>query len=204
MNLFLKTIITSSLLLGSSFLFAQTTESIFLDRLHTFNADVISIQSDFEQTRSLAIMEEPLISTGKFYYKKPGLMKWDQQLPTPYYFIINGDNVIRFDGKERKVMSSNSPQIVHFKNFILGTIDGSMFESDDYAALFTRSGNLIKIELLPQKKSLARKIDRIELEFGYKKMMLKKLVITEVGGDKMSIVFTNQQVNTIENNTLFN
>ncbi len=204
MNFIFKAIITGILVLGSSRLHAQSTKLIFLERLQTFNLTTISIQSDFEQTRSLAIMEEPLISSGKFYYKKPDLMKWDQQLPTPYYFIINGTKAIRFDGNKRKVMSSNSPQIAHFKNFIMGTIDGSMLKSDDYATLFTRNGNLIRVELLPQQKTMAKKIEKIELLFEYDKMMLQQLIITEVGGDIMDIIFTNQQLNVIENNTIFN
>jgi len=185
-------------------LLAQTTESIFLERLHTFNLTTTSIQSDFVQTRTLEILDEPLISSGIFYYKKPGLMKWNQELPSPYYFIINGSNVIRFDGKERKVMSSNSPQIAHFKDFILGTIDGSMFESDKYSTSFIKNDNLVRIVLIPQQKSMAKRLEKIELVFEYDKMMLKELVIAEVGGDKTEIIFSNQQINTIKNNAIFN
>jgi len=196
--------VISFLVLSSVGIRAQTIESLFLERLHAFNATTTSIQSDFVQTRRLAIMEEPLISKGKFYYKKPGLMKWDQQLPTPYYFIINGNKVIRFNGKERKVMSSSSPQIAHFKDFILGTIDGSMFESNKYSSLFIKNNNFIRVELLPLQKTMAKRLEKIELVFVYKSMVLKELIITEVGGDKMEIVFSNWQINTIENNTIFN
>ncbi len=190
-------------MLVASSVFAQTTASVFLKKMQDVNASTQSINSDFVQTRRLSIMNNPLISSGKFYYKKPGLMKWDQQLPTPYYFIINGNKVIRFDGKERKVMPSNSPQISHFKDFILGTINGSMFTSKKYDAIFKKNNNLITVELVPLQKSMLKRIEKIAMTFDFETAVLRALTITEVGGDKMEVVFTNHQINTIIDNAIF-
>ena len=138
---------------------AQDIKEDFLQRLNTSNDTVTSIQSNFVQTRTLSIMEEPLISSGEFTYKKPELMKWDQQLPTPYYFILNGVNVIRFDGEKRKKIAANSPQVSYFKDFILGTVNGSMFESEQFLSTFTKMGDKVKIVLIPQQKAMLKRIE---------------------------------------------
>ena len=183
---------------------AQDIKKDFLQRMESFNAAINSIESDFVQERSLSIMEDVLVSTGRFYYKKPGLMKWDQLQPSEYYFIVNGNKVIRFDGKKRKEIPANSPQVSHFKDFILGTVNGTMFESDQFLSTFSMVDDEVTIILLPQQREMKKRIDKIQLTFSYDKMLLNELVIFENGGDKTSIYFSNQKSNTITDNSIFN
>jgi len=182
----------------------QSIKEDFLQRFYASNDTITSIQSDFVQIRTLSIMEEPLVSSGQFTYKKPELMKWDQQFPTPYYFILNGANVIRFDGEKRKKIAANSPQVSYFKDFILGTVSGSMFESEQFLSTFTKKGDKIKIVLVPQQKTMLKRIGKIELVFGYGKMVLLELTLVEAEGDKMAVHFSNQKFNTITSNAIFN
>lgn len=189
--------------LSSPSLSAQSIEQLFLKKLQETNNSTQSIQSDFVQTHRLAIMEGPLISSGTFYYKKPGLMKWDQLLPTPYYFIINGEKIIKFDGKKKKEMSSNSPQFSYLKEFILGTINGDMFTSEKFDATYKKDNGLVLISLRPLQKVMLKRIEKINMVFEFDTATLKELMITEVGGDEMEIVFSKNQVNTITDNTIF-
>jgi len=176
----------------------------FLKKYSEANKNINSIKSNFTQEHHLEIMEEPIVSTGVFYYKKPGLMKWDQLAPTPYYFIVNGDKVIKFDGKKRKELSVNSPQVSYFKNFIMGTVDGSLFESTQFESTFTKSGNQIHVLLNPLEKQLKKRIEKIELTFNESELTLLGLTIFEAGGDKMIIAFSKQKFNTITDNAIFN
>jgi len=203
MKLYRTTFLLITFLALSVMSSAQRIQKDFLQKLHNSNDTITSIQSDFVQTRTLSIMEEPLVSSGKFSYKKPGLMKWDQQHPTLYYFILNGTSVIRFDGEKRKKMAANSPQVSHFKDFILGTVSGSMLESDQFLSTFTKKGDQVKIVLIPQQKAMLKRIGKIELVFGYEKMILLELKLIEAEGDEMTIRFSNQKYNAITSNVLF-
>lgn len=176
----------------------------FLKNYNKVNAKIESIESDFTQEYHLEIMEEPIVSTGKFYYKKVGLMKWDQLTPTPYYFIVNGNKVVKFDGKKRKELSINNPQVSYFKNFIMGTVDGTLFESKQFESEFYKLDNRIKVILTPTERQLKKRIERIELLFNKKELSLNGLTIIESGGDKMIIAFSNQAFNTITDNAIFN
>lgn len=175
----------------------------FLARYKDVNAKMTSISSDFVQYRHMAIMKEPIKSSGKFYYKKAGLMKWDQHTPSPYYFIVNGDKVIRFDGTKRKELSVNNPQVSYFKNFIMGTVDGTLFESTQFISEFTKTEQYVKVVLTPLEKQMKKRMNAIELLFNTEDLSLKGLTILESGGDKMIIEFSNQEFNTINDSSIF-
>jgi len=183
---------------------AQDFKDEFIARMKSSNDQINSIASDFVQERSLSIMEDVLVSSGEFFYKKPGLMKWDQQQPSKYYFILNGDKVIRFDGKKRKVVPANSPQVTHFKEFIIGAVSGSIFENKLYNTEINKVGNRAMVVLIPQQKAMSKRIKKIHLEFDYEKMILLNLILFETDGDKTAIRFTNQKINTITDLTIFN
>jgi len=183
---------------------AQDIKEDFLQRMNEVNAKNTSIESDFVQKRTLSIMDEVLISSGKFLYKKPGFMKWDQLLPSQYYFILNGDRVIRFDGEKRKTISASSPQVSYFKDFILGTVNGSMFESKQFISTFSKVNDEVRVVLLPQQKEMKKRIESIQLVFSYDKMVLIELIIMEKDGDKTAIYFSNQKFNTISDSSIFN
>lgn len=175
----------------------------FLAKYKEANAKMTSIASDFVQYRHMTIMKEPIKSSGQFYYKKAGLMKWDQLTPSPYYFIVNGDKVIRFDGTKRKELSANNPQVSYFKNFIMGTVDGSLFDSKQFKSEFTKTEENVKVVLFPLEKQMKKRIDAIELLFNPGDLSLHGLTIFEKGGDKMIIEFSNQEFNTIYDSAIF-
>ncbi len=202
--LYIKMLSLIALIISMSSVSAQNIKQEFLQRFEMKNKNIVSIQSEFIQKRTLSIMDEALVSSGKFYYKKPGLIKWDQELPTPYYFILNGEKVIKYDGKKRQVINANSPQVSYFKDFILGTVNGSMLKSEQFTSSFTKEDNEVIVILIPQHKSLKKRIEKIQLIFEYEKMILMELVILEKDGDETAIFFSNQQFNTISNNVLFN
>ncbi len=202
--LYIKMLSLIALIISMSSVSAQNIKQEFLQRFEMKNKNIVSIQSEFIQKRTLSIMDEALVSSGKFYYKKPGLIKWDQELPTPYYFILNGGKVIKYDGKKRQVINANSPQVSYFKDFILGTVNGSMLKSEQFTSSFTKEDNEVIVILIPQHKSLKKRIEKIQLIFEYEKMILMELVILEKDGDETAIFFSNQQFNTISNNVLFN
>jgi outer membrane lipoprotein-sorting protein len=183
---------------------AQDVKQEFLQRMRATNEETSSIHSNYVQKRTLSIMEDVLISSGEFFYKKPGLMKWDQQQPTAYYFILNGSKVIRFDGQKRKTIPATSPQVAHFKDFIIGTVNGSMFESEQFLSTFTKTGNEVVVILIPEQKAMKKRIDKIQLVFEYDKMILLELVIMEKGDDMTAIYFSNQKFNAITDNAIFN
>jgi len=202
--LFILTVLGSlTMVFGFNYGTNTSIQIEFLKKFKEANKEMKSIQSDFTQKHFMQIMEEPIVSTGVFYYRKPDLMKWDQRTPSPYYFIVTGNKVVKFDGKKRKELSANNPQVSYFKNFIMGTVDGSLFESKQFDAMYEKSGGFYHVTLSPKEKNMKKRIENILLDFNETSLALVQLELVEAGGDRMVISFTDQQFNSIIDNSVF-
>ena len=63
-----------------------------------------SISSDFVQKKVLSIMEEEIVSKGKFLFKKENSIRWEYKEPFVYLIIIN-DGEILSKMRTRKISS---------------------------------------------------------------------------------------------------
>ena len=188
----------------SSFLQAQDSiREEFLKKIEVSTTTTQSISSDFEQIQELSILTEKQTSSGKFYFKNPGKMKWEQIEPSPYYFIFNEDAVIKFDGKVREQLPAGSPQVLGFKKFILGTVNGSIFKDNSFESSFSKEGNIVRVDMLPLKKMLKRRFDKVSFTFDFERMVLLELVFFENGGDKRTTRFFNHKIDVLEDDSLF-
>lgn len=188
------------------FAFANAQDSIktdFLNKVNLFYDQLQTLTSNFEQVKTISIVTEDLVATGVFYYQKPGLIKWDQKEPDTYYFLINENEIIRFNGHKRQKLSPASPQAIIFKDFIMGTVDGSIFNDNRFLSSFSKVDNVIVVNLIPKEKTMKKRIEKVILRFNYNTIFLNTLMIEEIGGDKTVINFFNQQINTDLDKTTF-
>jgi outer membrane lipoprotein-sorting protein len=174
-----------------------------MDRINGFYDQLQTLKSNFEQVKTISILSEDLVATGVFYYQKPGLIKWDQKEPDAYYFLINENEIIRFNGNKRQKLSPSSPRAIIFKDFIMGTVDGSIFNDKRFLSSFSKVDNVIVVELVPKEKSIKKRIGKIILYFDYTTIYLKTLMIEENDGDNTVINFFGQQINTDLDKTTF-
>jgi len=183
---------------------AQAQDNIqkeFIDKI--ISKDVSSIYSDFEQIQELSVLSESQVSSGKFYFINPDKMKWEQIKPSPYHLTFNGNNVYKYDGGEKQKLPLGSPQVAGFRKFIMGTMDGSIFSDKNFTNTFTQNDDIVSIEMIPQKKMLKSRFDKITLSFDFEKMVLLELMFYEKGGDTRLIRFFNHKINTIKDTSIF-
>lgn len=177
--------------------------SDFIAQIQEANTSVLSIESDFVQIQRFSFLDEVIESTGNFYFKKPNAMKWEQETPEPYAFVLNDRNAYSYDGVEKKSMPANSPQLLGFRKFIMGTIDGSVFAGDDFETTIVQVSGQIKVEMLPKKKVLKRIFVKIEMTFDQSTLDLMILKFYESEEDTRLISFSNHQKNTLTDYSIF-
>jgi outer membrane lipoprotein-sorting protein len=165
------------------------------------NAKIRSITCDFKQVHDISVFPEPQLSSGKFYYRYPEKIKWEQLLPSKNYFVFNGNDVFISDGT--KVEKANNPQTLGFRKFFIGMMDGSIFTSDEFESTFTKVGNSILVELSPQKKIVKSQLEKISFSFDADTLLLKEFTFYEVGGDKRTATLFNHQINTLVDDGAF-
>ena len=76
-------------------------------------------------------------------------------------------------------------------------------KDEKFSITYLLKDEVVLIELRPLQKIMLKRIEKINMVFEFENASLNELMITEVGGDEMEIVFSHHQVNTITGNTIF-
>ena len=64
-----------------------------LKTIEAAQAETRTISARFTQTKHLSLLDEPLIATGRFLFKRPDRMRLDIQSPRPATILINGRDI---------------------------------------------------------------------------------------------------------------
>lgn len=174
---------------------AQNRDADFADQLQAHYKTAKSISAHFVHRKQSLLFDTPLVSEGLFYYENPDKIRWEQQKPSAGYFVINGDEAIQFDGETVKKSSGLNMQMSIFRQFILSTVDGSILDDASFEKTFLSKGGKMIITLLPTDKRMAKRLQRIELTFDERTLLLDQLKMYESQTEFSDIKFTDQKVN---------
>jgi outer membrane lipoprotein-sorting protein len=70
---------------------AGEREGALLDRLQQLSAGSETLASDFTQEKYLAVFQDKMVSSGRFYFKKPDALRWELTRPVATGFVLQGD-----------------------------------------------------------------------------------------------------------------
>ena len=73
----------------------------------------MSLEADFVQTKQVALMNEPQVSTGHMIYHAPDYMQWAYQTPQAMVWEVNGSS------------SNVHPQVQRLLRMIMASIAGN-------------------------------------------------------------------------------
>jgi len=183
--------------------FGQQGDAAFVKKLQDHYKTVKSITANFTQRKQSMLFDEPLLSKGLFYYQSPDKIRWEQQEPTATYLVINKDEIIQFDGESIKKSTGLTMQMSIFRQFILGTVDGSILKDEAFKKSFSSKNGKMFITLVPVDKRMAKRLHKVELMFDEKTMVLDHLKMFENSADFTEINFTEQQLNTTVPSSIF-
>lgn len=124
-------------------------------------AVIVSLEADFVQTKSSAMLNEPQVSTGHMSYRAPDYMQWAYTSPQPLVWEIDGEQ------------SNVNPQIQRLLRMILSSVAGN--NTDDP-------------QLQRESKRLFRSVDIQMDESGE---VAKRVELVEKNGDTTVIEFSN-------------
>ncbi|MDR2735162.1 MAG: outer membrane lipoprotein carrier protein LolA [Spirochaetota bacterium] len=154
-------------------------------------ASIKTVSSDFTMHKYLAIAVQPLVSTGRLYFEKPGFLRWEYTSPFPSGVILNGKKAYSWKGtggaKEVKDISSQpfaKAMAAHLYMFV----SMNMTEITAHYTLKEREGGLI---LVPRDQSVKQTISGIDISFNAARNNVTKVEMYERSGDKTVIVFTS-------------
>lgn len=155
-----------------------------------------SISSNFIQEKHLTMMEEVLVSNGRFLFKKENKVKWEYLDPIVYAIIINQNYfTINNDGKISEFDTKSNKLFREINNMIVMAIQGDFVDNPDFSAQFYQDEKRYLAILVPQNELLGDILTQIEIYFQKENTAVDEVIFVEPGDDFTKIVFKNRKAN---------
>jgi outer membrane lipoprotein-sorting protein len=159
-------------------------------------AQTQSLSSDFIQEKHLTMMEEVLVSKGRFLFKKENNIRWEYYSPINYTILINNQKfVIDNDGKISFFDTETNKLFKEINNMILMAIQGNFVDDLNFNAIFYENKNQYLAILKPQDELLKNIMETIQIFFSKEDMSVTKINFIEPEEDFTLIKFTNRKQN---------
>jgi len=111
-------------------------------KVQAFYERTRDLEASFTQTYLYAGLGRKLTSTGTLKVKKPGLMRWDYQSPTPKVVAVTGRKLVQYEPEERQAYVDeqfDATAMTAAVGFLLGTGDLAR----DFSASLGEGGTLV-------------------------------------------------------------
>lgn len=166
--------------------------------------DTTSLRARFVQTKHLSLLDEPLVSTGRFYFARPDRMRLDIEQPQPATVLINGRDISipGLQAQEKQAMA-NSPMASMFAEL------GSLFAGSPAALQkhFTVSaapvGDAVELTLVPTAPAWQKLYKTIVLRFGGAPLVIRSMRLDDSLGDRLEIEMRDVERNPTLPDSLF-
>jgi outer membrane lipoprotein-sorting protein len=164
-----------------------------------------SIQADFIQEKSLTMLSEKIISTGKFRFRKKDKLRMEYLQPYTYLLILNGGKIYVKDGqRENKISAGSNPVFQQVNRILIDCVSGNMLDNPDFQSrIFENTGSWL-IEFKPLVRNLKELYKNINIVLDKKDFTASAIGMYEASGDKTIIRFQNKELNAQIPESVFN
>ena len=182
---------------------AQTRD--FEARLAREAQTIQSIESDFTQVKYLDILDEKVISKGKFYYQKSNKICMDYAQPINYLIVINGSRLkIVADGKKSIMNLSSNKMMNQMQDMITACMVGDLTKmSADYKLEYFENTSYYLVKITPVNKAIQAYVSGIEIYLDKKDMSVHKLRLSETATNYTEYEFYNKRFNALKDESKF-
>ncbi len=160
-------------------------------------ASVKTMQCDFEQTKSLKMLGDKMVSKGIMLCSQPDKLRWEYVSPYSYTFILNANKVTIVKGERTDVIDVNTNKMFReIARIMMDSVLGKcLTDSKNFKISVTADGDDYLASLVPQKKSMRQMFARIVLRYDRKQAMVTGVELFENNGDTTTIRLYNIKKN---------
>lgn len=167
------------------------------------------LQASFTQKTKIEGFSTPVTSTGRFYIKKPGRLRWDYIEPATEEIYVNKDDVKMYVPEHKQVLVGKLTYMAA-SQAPLQLLQGvaKLDEEFDIAPTANKergAGGIPLLSLTPKegRAEPERAIQRIVIEVQPKTYFLKTIALHEVSGNIATFEFAELKPNSGLNDDLF-
>lgn len=166
-------------------------------------ASLKSLQAAFEQTYYPMSMTKPLREKGKFYFRKPGLMRWEYADPEEKIYIYRDGVFLSYFPEEKQLIRSTLSK-ERYESEILGLLSGAIRVEDRYDIepnpFPTDVKAVHQLKLTPKDEG---EYSHILLEIDGKTWLLRRAVFLDWAGNKQEFFFSRVKADAVLSPELF-
>jgi outer membrane lipoprotein-sorting protein len=167
-----------------------------IGQINQASAKTNTITADFSQEKEMSFMEEKVISSGKFYFRKDKQLRWEYTEPFEFAIILNGDRIRIIDeGKSKDFEAGSNRMFLEISDVMTGMVNGSLLSSSKFTATWSEAAGYYKAELIPNGTAMKDFLMRIELKVSKQDFTVEELKMFEQSGDYTRITFRNKKLN---------
>jgi len=175
-----------------------------LQAIATAQQGTRTVSAEFVQVKHVTLLDEPLVSTGHFLFKRPDRIVLQVETPLAATVVIKGRDVHipNLPERDRQAMAM-APVATMFTQ--LGAIfTGSVQGLEDGFEVTARPDNTgIDVTLRPRQAAWQRMYRSIELRFAGPDLTTQQIRLEDALGDHLEITMRNVQRNIDVPDTLF-
>lgn len=163
-----------------------------------------TISARFVQVKHVSLLDEPLTSRGRFFFRRPDRIRLEIEEPVRTAIVIDGAEIHIPDlpESERKAMSM-APMAAMFTQLGALFTGSTAALEDGFEVKATGAGDGIDVVLLPRLESWRRLFRRIELRFAGAPLMTREVRLEDAFGDRLEVKMEDVERNPDLPETLF-
>ena len=165
-----------------------------VDRVQAFYEKSADFQASFRQEYTYKAFKRVQKSSGQVTFKKPGLMRWEYEKPSPKTFVLAGDKVYALDPEAMTLTKASigTNQLSASVTFLWG--QGKL--ADEFAIAAPPCDKCLGalLELTP--KLADPRFQRIRLEVDPKTAQVVRSTVVDPDGSENAITFLDVKTNT--------
>lgn len=176
-----------------------------IEQASLFSQKTRSITSDFTQEKEMSFLEEKVTSTGKFYFQKENLLRWEYLKPFQYVIILNNNRIRIIDEGEVKDYDAGSNRMfVEISGVMSGLVNGTLLQSDKFGQTWYEAAGYYRVILVPRETMMKDYLTKIVLKLSKQDFSVDELKMFEKSGDYTLITFRNKKMNETITADIFN
>jgi outer membrane lipoprotein-sorting protein len=136
-----------------------------IDQLMQAMQEIRSDHASFTERKSIAMLEEPVDSSGELFYTAPDRMEKRTLKPKPESMILDGDTlVMERGGKKRRLKLKDTPELAAFVDSIRGTLAGDREALERHYQLSLQGAtDDWTLQLIPVDENIQAVVSRIRI-----------------------------------------
>lgn len=162
-----------------------------VDRVAVYLSGLSTIVSNFTQ-----IAPDGSLTTGKFFLRRPGKMRWQYNPPTPVLMIANGSEFVYYDYDLQQVT------YVPLDSALIAFLAQEKIRFDEKVGIisFEEKDSAIRIGLAQRDKPDE---GQLLLEFSDKPLLIRNMVVTDASGQVTTVALSNAKFGIKLDKSLF-